>query len=123
MKLDRILAKIFSRVGALCATVFLTLSVLFMSACDLCDVFLCLYCGCLTPDTCMEVCDCVCFSPCQTACDGLNSCTSACYAPCSDGCHRCIFRNCYLPSQKSDDSDGGYATDEEFYEWLEQNGY
>ena len=137
----------------ICLLVFLMLAVLFMGSCNVCDVILCLYCGCVTPETCFELCDCSCNLTCG-ACgdlaegcgDLMGACPSAGCFPtigcegclsgedgepldCEDvGCPACqrYFEcdDCFVPEEPSGGSDdGGYATDEEFYDWLDKNGY
>ena len=160
MQLDRILSKIFSRVGIVCLVLLMVFGLFCMGACNEADIFLCLFCGCVTPETCFEACDCAC----ELTCDTVEGCMSGCHAACldlicfdecviatsdcvSNACEGC-FSGCFVDEngepivcenactiacdecfecagEDGGSSDGGYdyATDEEFYEWLEKNGY
>lgn len=154
MKFDRFLAKLFSRAGIFVLLLLLVFSLFCMGACNDCDVFLCLFCGCVTPETCFEACDCACdcslncaSESCVSCVEGTSemaegcacvdvSCLSECFTDeegnpidCEDvGCPEC--QSCFDcdacfsgESSSSSSSGGGYATDEEFYEWLDRNGY
>ncbi|MBR2986641.1 MAG: hypothetical protein IKC63_01350 [Clostridia bacterium] len=84
MKFDRFLAKLFkgSTVAVLCVVI---VALLLFTACTCTkdDVFLCIFCGCLTPETCID-----CGNECVDACDA--SCQD-CF-DCVADCARCGFR-------------------------------
>ncbi len=164
MKFDRFLSKIFSRAGIFVLILLLVFSFFCMGACNACDVVLCLFCGCVTPETCFEICDCSCNLACGWACEictGVGGCYNDCldcmgYNDCVKGttgcvgavCGECITDengepldcadvgcpgcqeffdcdDCFSgeSDNDADDGDDTYATDEEFYEWIDRNGY
>ncbi len=109
MKFDRFLAKLFSRTGIFVLVLLLVFGLFCMAACNACDLFLCVFCGCVSPQTCLEGVNCLC----DNVCDNCFIFT----------CLDCIFFcDSSEDSGGSEDSDG-YATDEEFYEWIDKNGY
>lgn len=78
MKLDRFLAKLFSRTTAIVmlVTLLLLTPVLSSCVCTEADCLLCIFCGCITPDTACTICG--------NTCDFTQNCACDCFSSCSD---------------------------------------
>ena len=77
MKFDRFLAKLFSRTTAIAVLIALLLLTPILSSC-VCtetDCLLCVFCGCITPDTACTICDNTCNFTTDCACDCFSSCS------------------------------------------------
>ena len=77
MKFDKFLAKLFSKGSMAILGVIVSVSMMLSSCiCTEDDVILCLFCGCITPDTACNICD--------NVCNSVNGCMCDCAEDCSD---------------------------------------
>ena len=88
MKFDRFLAKLF-RCSTILIVALLLLSVFLFTACTCSedDVFLCVFCGCVTPETCFA-CGNECYAACEASCNDCFDCVGDCVR-CDFLCDKC----------------------------------